>query len=32
MSPREAADLVCFLETLTDGHVAGVPSQAGCRL
>ena len=31
MNPREAADLVCFLETLTDGHVAGTPARAGCR-
>jgi hypothetical protein len=31
MSPREAGELVCFLETLTDGHVAGTPARAGCR-
>lgn len=31
MSRREAADLVCFLETLTDGHVAGTEPRAACR-
>ena len=31
MSPREVTDLVCFLETLTDGHVAGTPPKASCR-
>jgi cytochrome c peroxidase len=31
MSAREAADLVCFLETLTDGHVPGTKPREGCR-
>jgi cytochrome c peroxidase len=31
MNHREAADLVCFLETLTDGHVAGTEPRAACR-
>jgi cytochrome c peroxidase len=31
MSPRDAADLACFLETLTDGHVAGTKPRKGCR-
>lgn len=31
MNTREAADLVCFLETLTDGHVAGVRPRRDCR-
>jgi len=31
MNAREMADLVCFLETLTDGHVAGTAPRAGCR-
>jgi cytochrome c peroxidase len=31
MSPRETADLVCFLETLTDGHVPGARPRKGCR-
>ena len=31
MTPRDMADLVCFLETLTDGHVAGTPPRAECR-
>jgi cytochrome c peroxidase len=31
MSPREAADLVCFLETLTDGHVVGTRPRPDCR-
>jgi cytochrome c peroxidase len=31
MSAREQADLVCFLETLTDGHVPGAPPRAGCQ-
>lgn len=31
MSKRESADLICFLETLTDGHVTGARSREGCR-
>jgi cytochrome c peroxidase len=31
MSRREAADLVCFLETLTDGHVPGTVPRKDCR-
>jgi cytochrome c peroxidase len=31
MNPRETADLLCFLETLTDGHVTGAKSREGCR-
>jgi cytochrome c peroxidase len=31
MNPREVADLVCFLETLTDGHVSGAMPREGCR-
>jgi len=31
MNTREAADLVCFLETLTDGHVAGTRARMACR-
>jgi cytochrome c peroxidase len=31
MNPRETADLVCFLETLTDGHVSGTRPRRGCR-
>ncbi len=31
MTGAELDDLVCFLETLTDGHVAGAPPRAGCR-
>jgi cytochrome c peroxidase len=31
MNPREAADLVCFLETLTDGHVPGTQPGRVCR-
>lgn len=31
MNDAEAADLVCFLHTLSDGHVAGTPPTAGCR-
>lgn len=31
MSDAETADLVCFLRTLSDGHVAGTPPPAGCR-
>jgi cytochrome c peroxidase len=31
MNPRETADLVCFLETLTDGHVPGTRSRKECR-
>jgi cytochrome c peroxidase len=31
MSPREVTDLVCFLETLTDGHVSGSTPRQGCR-
>lgn len=31
MNPREVTDLVCFLETLTDGHVAGTSPRDGCR-
>lgn len=30
MTEAETADLVCFLRTLSDGHVAGTPPQAGC--
>lgn len=30
MTAREAADLVCFLETLTDGHVTGSPPRTDC--
>lgn len=30
MSAREAADLVCFLRTLTDGHVPGAAPQTDC--
>ncbi len=31
MSDAEAADLVCFLRTLSDGHVAGSAPVEGCR-
>lgn len=31
MSRRDSADLVCFLETLTDGHVLGTRPRKGCR-
>jgi cytochrome c peroxidase len=31
MNPREISDLVCFLETLTDGHVADTPARENCR-
>jgi cytochrome c peroxidase len=31
MNPREVSDLVCFLETLTDAHVAGSPPRRACR-
>lgn len=31
MNVAETADLVCFLRTLGDGHVAGTPPQADCR-
>lgn len=31
MDPQEVADLVCFLETLTDGHRTGAPPREGCR-
>lgn len=31
MNPREVSDLVCFLETLTDGHVAGTAPREACR-
>lgn len=31
MNPREVSDLVCFLETLTDGHVAGTVPREACR-
>jgi cytochrome c peroxidase len=31
MTDAEAADLVCFLRTLTDGHVAGTPPLPECR-
>jgi cytochrome c peroxidase len=30
MNDAEVDDLVCFLRTLTDGHVAGTPPVAGC--
>ncbi len=30
MTARELDDLVCFLETLTDGHVAGTAPRPGC--
>jgi hypothetical protein len=26
------SDLLCFLETLTDGHVAGTPPRDACRV
>ncbi len=32
MNPGEVSDLVCFLETLTDGHVAGTPPRGPCRV
>jgi cytochrome c peroxidase len=31
MNRREVSDLLCFLETLTDGHVAGTQPRAACR-
>jgi cytochrome c peroxidase len=31
MNRREVSDLLCFLETLTDGHVAGTEPRAACR-
>lgn len=31
MSAQDRADIVCFLRTLSDGHVAGTPPAAGCR-
>jgi cytochrome c peroxidase len=31
MNPRETADLLCFLETLTDGHVPGTAPRKDCR-
>jgi cytochrome c peroxidase len=31
MDPREVSDLVCFLETLTDGHVADTSPREACR-
>jgi cytochrome c peroxidase len=31
MNSRETADLVCFLETLTDGHVPDTPPRKDCR-
>ncbi len=31
MKPNEVSDLVCFLETLTDGHVTGTRPRQGCR-
>jgi cytochrome c peroxidase len=31
MNKREVADLLCFLETLTDGHVTGTRPREGCR-
>lgn len=31
MDPQEVSDLVCFLETLTDGHRAGTPPREDCR-
>ena len=31
MSPRDVTDLLCFLETLTDRHVAGTRPKASCR-
>jgi hypothetical protein len=31
MNAREVSDLICFLETLTDGHVPGTPSRGPCR-
>jgi cytochrome c peroxidase len=30
MNAREVSDLVCFLETLTDGHVAGTVPREAC--
>jgi cytochrome c peroxidase len=32
MNPRAVSDLLCFLETLTDGHVAGTPPRDACRV
>jgi cytochrome c peroxidase len=32
MNPRAVSDLLCFLETLTDGHVAGTPPREACRV
>ena len=31
LNPRAVSDLVCFLETLTDGHVAGTVPGRACR-
>ncbi|HLO94141.1 MAG TPA: cytochrome c peroxidase [Burkholderiaceae bacterium] len=31
MSPADLQDLLCFLETLSDGHRIGTPSREGCR-
>lgn len=31
MSAAELGDLLCFLETLSDGHQAGTPPREGCR-
>jgi cytochrome c peroxidase len=31
MNAREVSDLACFLETLTDGHVAGTLPRRACR-
>jgi cytochrome c peroxidase len=31
MNAREVGDLLCFLETLTDGHVPGTLPREGCR-
>jgi cytochrome c peroxidase len=31
MTPAETSDLVCFLETLTDGHARGTPPREACR-
>jgi cytochrome c peroxidase len=31
MSASESADLVCFLETMTDGHLPGKRPREGCR-
>jgi cytochrome c peroxidase len=31
MNDAETADLVCFLRTLSDGHVAGTPPPVDCR-